>query len=120
MAPHPRPMRAATIASAAVLAAAIACSTRSTPATANVHLDCPNRMLVTVANRRNVGFDVYYRDATRPSTIVGEVAPRSTQTFTLPGDGRGSVYLGGPGGGYLSERPGSPVPDIDIRLHCAP
>lgn len=77
-------------------------------------------MLATVSNRRNVGFDVYYQEPSRPATIVGEVAPSSTVTFTLPGEGRGRVFLRGPGGGYVSERPGNPVPDIDIRLHCAP
>ena len=76
-------------------------------------------MMATVSNRRNVSFDVYYQEATRPATIVGEVASGSTQTFTLPGEGRGRVYLGGPGGAYVSERPGNPLPDIDIRLHCA-
>ena len=77
-------------------------------------------MLATVANRRNTAFDVYYQEASRPAVIVGEVAAFNTQTFTLPGEGRGRVYLRGPGGGYVSERPGNPLPDIDIRLHCAP
>jgi hypothetical protein len=76
-------------------------------------------MLATVSNRRNAPFDVYYQDAARPATIIGEIAASSTQTFTIPGDGRGRIFLRG-AGGYVSERPGSPVPDIDIRLHCAP
>ena len=106
----------------ALLVVVFACSPRSTPATADARLDCPNRMLATVANRRNVGFDVYYQEATRPAAIVGEVAAGSTQTFTLPNEGRGRVFLrgSGPGGGYINERPGNPIPDIDIRLHCAP
>ena len=108
-----------TIGSVALLATLFACSSRSTPATANAPLDCPNRMMATVANRRNVGFDVYYQEGSRPATIVGEVAAGSTQTYTLPGEGRGRVYLRGPGGGYVSERPGNPIPDLDIRLFCA-
>jgi hypothetical protein len=76
-------------------------------------------MMATVSNRRNVGFDVYYQEGSRPATILGEVAPATTLTFTLPDEGRGRVYLRSAGGGYVSERPGNPIPDIDIRLFCA-
>jgi len=108
-----------TIGSVALLAAVIACSSRSAPATTAERVDCPNRMMATVANRRNVSFDVYYQEGNRPATIVGEVAPATTLTFTLPSEGRGRVYLRSAGGGYVSERPGNPMPDIDIRLFCA-
>lgn len=110
---------AVTIGSSALLSVVFGCSARSAPATAAARLDCPNRMMATVANRRNVSFDVYYQEGSRPATIVGEVAPATTQTFTLPGEGRGRVYLRSAGGGYVSERPGNPIPDIDIRLFCA-
>jgi hypothetical protein len=71
-------------------------------------------MLATISNRRNINLDVYYQKGGQPATIIGEISAGSTQTFTLPNEGRGGVFLRG-----VRERPGSPQPDIDIRMHCA-
>jgi hypothetical protein len=107
-------------AGSAIVVAALACSTAPKPTTADSRLDCPGRLLATVTNRMTVGLDVYYQERARPAAIVGEIAPSSTQTFPLRNDATGFVTLRGPGGGYVVERPGSPNPQIDIRMHCAP
>ena len=98
--------------------AGFACSGKASPSTTDPRVNCQTRVLATISNRRNVAFDVYYQEGNRPRTIIGEVAPSSTVTLTVPGLGTGRVTLGGRGG-YVSERPGNPVPDVDIRLHCA-
>ena len=99
--------------------ASAACASRPAPVSLTETANCPFRVVTTVSNRRAVPYDVYYQDGARTAVVLGEVAAGSTQTFTIPGEGRGRVFLRGRGGGYVSERPGNPVHTIEIRMHCA-
>ena len=118
-------MRPAHLPTAAALILA-ACSSHPSPspatgATPDSPLSCPYRVLATVSNPRAVIYDVYYQDIGRPASIIGEVAPGSTVTFPIPGEGRGRVYVRRPQGDITPERtgnPGVPLPDIRIRMHC--
>ena len=107
---------------ALIILSTVACASRSGPAVAGSSpVNCPYRVLATVSNPRLVNYDVYYLDAARPATIIGEVSPGSTVTFQLPGEGRGRVYVRRPAADIGSENIGSngrPLPDIRIRIHC--
>jgi hypothetical protein len=103
---------------AALAATLFACSARSSSPASDPRVSCPFNASATVSNRRNVDFDIYYQEGTKPAINIGEAPAMTTLTFKLPGEGRGRVYLQGRSGGYVSPRPGNPVSDIDIRTHC--
>lgn len=98
------------------------CASQPARTSANPATDCPGRVLATVANPRPLAYDVHYVDG-RGDTIIGEVAPGSTVTFPIPGEGRGRVYVRGspiaPGTSVVG-RAGQPLQEVRIRMHCSP
>ena len=95
-----------------------ACSSKSTAVNSSPLAQCPNNVAATVRNSLNRSFDVYYTDG-RARTMLGEVAAGSSNTFRLPGVGRGYVSVSLPqadgGDGVRTNGNGS---GVQIRVHC--
>jgi len=105
---------------AAILASGLAlslaaCASKPAQVSTNPLAQCPFNVVATVRNQSNRNYDVYYYAGTQRQ-MLGQINAGSTVTYTLPGEGRGSVRLFGAqadGGGRPTER------TYDIRVHCA-
>lgn len=104
------------------LLATTACAAKASPdSVTSAAADCPYRVVATVTNPRAVTYDVYYMEAGKPETIIGEISPGRTVTFPLPGEGKGRVGVRRPRTDIGSENTGrmGPPQEIRIRIHCS-
>ena len=113
-------MRIRVIAGPALILACLDCASRSAPVATSPAASCPYRVLVTVANPRQIPFDIYYHEQGKPATVLGEIQPGSTVTYQIPGEGSGFVHLQRPAGDRTPiPYTGRPLPETRIRMHCA-
>jgi hypothetical protein len=107
-------MRIRTLATLALVTPLTACASKNQAVSTDPLAQCPFKVVATVGNQSNHSYDVYYYDGAKRQ-ILGEVSARSTVTFSLPGEGRGSVRLFG------SQTAGGGIPadhTTRIRIHC--
>ena len=93
-----------------------ACASKPAPVSTSPLAQCPFNVVATIRNQSNRSYDVYYYYEGSWREMLGQINAGSTMTYTLPGEGRGSVRLfgaQGDGGGRPSDR------TYDIRVHCA-
>ena len=106
------------IALVGLVGAITACASKPAPVSTSPLAACPFNVLATVRNATNYKWDVYYQDG-KARTMLGEIAAGSTQTYSLPGEGRGYVSLragSGPTAGRArTDRAGG----AQVRSHCA-
>jgi hypothetical protein len=98
----------------------LSCASRAAPVATSPAASCPYRVLVTMANPRQIAYDIYYNEQGKPATILGEIQPGSTVTFQIPGEGRGYARLQRPAGDTAPiPYTGRPLPETRVRMHCA-
>ena len=76
-------MRIHLLAVAVVCLALAACASNPSAANTPVVAQCTKGVVATVANPRAVMYDVYYSPPGKAASIIGEVSPGSTVTFTV-------------------------------------
>ena len=103
------------IAAVALSVATTACASKPAPVNTNPLAQCPFNVVATVRNQSNRSYDVYYYYEGSRRQMLGQINGGSTMTYTLPGEGRGSIRLfgaQGDGGGRPNEH------TYDVRVHC--
>ena len=111
-------MRIAAVVTSGLTLALTACASKPAPVSTSALAACPFNVLATVRNPTSNKWDVYYQDGRR-RTLLGEIAAGSTQTYTLPGEGRGYVSLRGGAGDTAGRARTDRVGGVQVRTHCA-
>jgi hypothetical protein len=111
-------MRFAALFASGLALALNACASKQPAVSTSPLAACPFNVLATVRNPTNNKWDVYYQDG-KTRTLLGEIAAGSTQTYTLPGEGRGYVSLRGGSGPTAGRARTDRVGGAQVRTHCA-
>ena len=94
-----------------------ACASKPAPVSTSPLAQCPYKVVATVSNPTNRNYDVYYQDG-RTRSMLGEIVAGGTNTFPLPGEGRGYVSAFGSQADGGGRAPSTATRGVRIRVHC--